>query len=129
MDEAEKVLGIRFRKSYRAFIDQFGPGEIGGYFRIYAPHISSFPDYGNDILEENRNWRDPEGFWATTAQPELVSRLVCFAFLQRLGETHAFGIRMIFGLRKLMSAVSMFCLAVAAMRKSRKRPRRSRNSL
>ncbi len=79
LDHAEVELAIRFPAQYRAFIHQFGPGELGGYFRFYGPVNPGFGDYGNDILEQNRSWRDPEGFWATTAQPELVSRLVCFS--------------------------------------------------
>jgi hypothetical protein len=79
LNRAEAELKIRFPAGYRAFIHQFGPGELGGYFRIYGPAIPRFRDWGNDILEENRSWRDPEGFWATTAQPELVARLVCFS--------------------------------------------------
>ena len=79
LDSAEAELRVRFPAGYRTFIHRFGPGELGEYFRIYRPSIPGFPDYGNNILEENRNWRDPEGFWATTAPPELVARLVCFS--------------------------------------------------
>lgn len=75
----EGELGIRLPASYAAFIREFGPGEIGGYFRIYGPPIPGFRDCGNDILEENRSWRDPDGMWAESGDPKLVARLVCFS--------------------------------------------------
>lgn len=58
LNRAEADLGIRFPAGYRAFIRQFGPGEIDGYLRIYGLPIPGFRDCGNDILEENRSWRD-----------------------------------------------------------------------
>jgi hypothetical protein len=79
LDRVEADLGIRLPAGYRAFIHQFGPGEIGGYFRIYGPPITGFRDYGNDILEENRSWREPDGAWASSGDPKLVARPVCFS--------------------------------------------------
>ena len=61
LNRTEGELAIRLPAGYAAFIRQFGPGEIGGYFRIVGPPISGFPDCGNDILEENRSWHNPEG--------------------------------------------------------------------
>src|SRR5262245_54120923 len=79
LKRVEDGLGIRLPAGYAAFIHQFGPGEIGGYFRIFGPPIPGFPDWGNDILEENRSWRSPDGAWASSGDPKLVARLVCFS--------------------------------------------------
>jgi hypothetical protein len=75
----ERAIGIPLPNGYKAFIREFGPGEIGGYFRVYGPHISGYEDYGNDIAEENENWRDPEGGWVEFGNPSLVARLIFFS--------------------------------------------------
>jgi hypothetical protein len=79
LKRVEGELGTRLPAGYVAFIHQFGPGEIGGYFRIHGPPIPGFRDYGSDILEENRSWREPDGAWASSGDPELVARLICFS--------------------------------------------------
>lgn len=37
LDKAEKKIGAKLPPSYRDFAQLFGPGQHGGYFRIYAP--------------------------------------------------------------------------------------------
>jgi len=37
LDQFEADFGVKLPASYRAFVEEFGPGEIGGYFRICAP--------------------------------------------------------------------------------------------
>ena len=74
----EEEIGVSLPEGYKAFIREFGPGEIGA-FRVFGPKISKFRDCGNDIAEENQNWRDPEGYWATSGKPALVARLICFS--------------------------------------------------
>jgi hypothetical protein len=64
---------------YKAFIRQFGPGEVGGFFRIFGPKIPGFVDWGNDILAEIKDWREPDTAWTDVAPPELVARLLCFS--------------------------------------------------
>ena len=79
LKRVERELGIRLPAGYKAFIHQFGPGEIGGYFRIFGPAIPKFRDWGNDIVKENQGWRGPRSVWTKYGRPELVSRLVCFS--------------------------------------------------
>ena len=31
------------------------------------------------MLKENQSWREPEGAWASSGDPKLVARLVCFS--------------------------------------------------
>jgi hypothetical protein len=79
LKQAEAELGVRFPASYKAFIHQFGPGELAGFFRIYAPAVPGCRDYGNHIVKDNREWRHPRSAWATSGRPELVARLVVFS--------------------------------------------------
>jgi hypothetical protein len=79
LNRFEGTIGLPLPRSYRAWVHQFGPGELGGYFRIYAPAVLDSRHPGYDIEAENANWRDPDGFWASTAAPEVVARLICFS--------------------------------------------------
>jgi len=82
LSACEDQLGIRLPASYRAFVRQFGPGELTGYFHIYAPPYRGVRGRALehwDILRENEAVRDPRGFWASDTDPALVGRLVLFA--------------------------------------------------
>ena len=59
-------------------------------FASTGPPIPGFADYGNDILEETRSWKDPRGAWAEIGDPQLVARLVCFS--STIGGDACFGI-------------------------------------
>jgi len=78
LNECEYSLGINLPASYRAFIHQFGPGELLGWFRMYAPLIDGESGASDalDIVNQHEMWQDPDGYWASTADPELVNRLV-----------------------------------------------------
>lgn len=79
LKRVEDELGVPPPASYTAFIHQFGPSEIGGYFRIYGPPIPGFADYGNDVLEEIRQWRKPGWPWEDADDPTMAARLACFS--------------------------------------------------
>src|SRR5262245_32271550 len=75
----EAEVGVRLPAGYKAFIHQFGPGEVGGFFRIFGPKIPGFADWGNDILADTKDWREPDTAWTDVTPPELVARLLCFS--------------------------------------------------
>src|ERR1041385_7887862 len=79
LKRVEAELGVRLPAQYKAFIHQFGPGEVGGYFRIFGPKVPGFADWGNDILAEVKSWREPDMAWTDAAPPALVARLLCFS--------------------------------------------------
>src|SRR5262249_41655879 len=76
--QAEGGPRVRLPASYKAFIRQFGPGELAGFFRVYGPTVPGCRDYGNNIVKDNREWRDPRGAWADEGDPDLVARLIVF---------------------------------------------------
>lgn len=78
LTRAETDLDFRFPTSYKAFIHQFGPGELAGFFRIFGPTVPGCRDYGNNIVKDNLMWRGP-GALSDSGQPELVKRLVVFS--------------------------------------------------
>src|SRR5947209_8698265 len=82
LGDLERMAGFHFPASYRAFLHRFGPGELAGYFHIYAPipeGVGSPAREYYDIVKENEVIRDPEGNWVNTADPALVQRLILFA--------------------------------------------------
>ncbi|MBN9517052.1 SMI1/KNR4 family protein [bacterium] len=79
LTRAEGALGVRLPNSYGAFIHEFGPGELGGYFRIYGPHIDSFADYGEDLLECVDRWQEEGMDGQKAVSAARVERLLCFS--------------------------------------------------
>lgn len=52
LDKFESAHKFKLPPSYREFVKVFGPGEIGGYFRIYAPgYGKSGADLGRFVKE------------------------------------------------------------------------------
>lgn len=63
--------------SYREYIKVFGPGELGGYFRIYAP---GYPDSGADLDRFVQMIQEIEDvFVETYGEEERVQRMMPFA--------------------------------------------------
>ena len=63
LDAYEAAAGFRLPLSYRQFICLLGPGELSGYFRIYAPpyrRARRVDRVGSDITQENTRVRDPK---------------------------------------------------------------------
>jgi hypothetical protein len=79
LQKAEGALGIRLPKSYKAFIHQFGPGELGGYFRIYGPVIVSFANNGEDLLGSIDRWQEEGLTWQKAVNAGRVEQLLCFS--------------------------------------------------
>jgi SMI1-KNR4 cell-wall len=81
LSACERELGLALPASYRAFVHQFGPGDLSGFFRIYAPPYRGARGRALrfwDITRENEAVREPDRWWAGEADPALLTRLVLF---------------------------------------------------
>jgi hypothetical protein len=78
LDRYERESGFRLPLSYRAFIKVFGPGELGGDFRLRAPGYPDDPyaDLGRTNAEIRAGFT--ETFLSFFDDPERVSRMVFF---------------------------------------------------
>jgi hypothetical protein len=78
LDLYERESGFLLPLSYRAFIKVFGPGELGGDFRLRAP---GYPDDSHaDLGRTNAEIRAglTETFLSFFTDPERVARMVFF---------------------------------------------------
>jgi hypothetical protein len=82
LNEYESQAGFCVPASYREFLHWFGPGELSGYFQVCAPVPARFRGAVADVFDigkQREMLQDPEGYWATSVDPERGRRLVLFA--------------------------------------------------
>jgi len=72
----ESESGYTLPRSYKAFAQVFGPGELGGYYRICIPGDEKC---GCDLATEHAMVRETRGPPDSYEQGELLSRLLYFA--------------------------------------------------
>lgn len=76
LDRFEKKYGFKLPASYRAFVETFGPGELGRYFRIHAP---GYPGREIDLGEYVEGMRQSADMFAEIyGDADLVARMVPF---------------------------------------------------
>lgn len=78
LDCFEKGAGIRLPKSYRAFVQIFGPGTLGGYFKINSPGYDGLRNVDlartNELMHEG-----DEDLAAWYGRPDFIRRSINFA--------------------------------------------------
>ncbi len=83
LGDYETRAGFRLPLGYREFIHWFGPGSFtGSWFELAAPIPRGFQGRVADVFDIDRQREmvlDPDGFWATSCDPDLLRRLVLFA--------------------------------------------------
>jgi hypothetical protein len=78
LNRYERESGFRLPLSYRAFVKVFGPGELGGDFRLRAP---GYPDHPHaDLGRSNAEIRAglTKTFLSLFNDPDRVARMVFF---------------------------------------------------
>jgi hypothetical protein len=82
LDDYEVRAGFRLPKSYREFMQWFGPGALSEWFQVCGPIPSRLRGQVArvyDIDRQREMLEDPDGYWATSVSPEFLRRLVLFA--------------------------------------------------
>jgi SMI1-KNR4 cell-wall len=82
LDDYEARAEFRLPLSYREFIHWFGPGALSSWFLLAAPIPERFRGRVGDVLDIDKKRemiQDPEGYWATSCDPDKLERLVLFA--------------------------------------------------
>jgi len=75
-NEFEKSLGVKLPGAYLAFAQVFGPGEVGGYYRINVPGVTG-ENY--DLLREHQEWKESREPFQDNEKGKRLSRLIHFA--------------------------------------------------
>jgi hypothetical protein len=76
LERVEKLFHCPLPPSYKEFVSLFGPGEIGGYFRILGPAIEGFRNWGSSLEGENQDL--PE-YMRSLGRADLATRLIGFS--------------------------------------------------
>ena len=82
LDDYEARTGFRLPKSYREYMEWFGPGALSSWFQICGPipaRLRGRVARVYDIDRQREMIEDPDGFWASSVSPEVLRRLVLFA--------------------------------------------------
>lgn len=79
LEAYESRTEFRFPSSYKKFVTLFGPGEIGGYFNVFAPGYSN--RRCGDLVDFQRFLQKPntrQSFEATYGNRKFLQRMVPF---------------------------------------------------
>lgn len=83
LDGYEGRAGFRFPLAYREFVHRFGPGSLtASWFELAAPIPPRFRGRVADVYDIDKQREmihDPNGYWATSCDPDKLRRLVLFA--------------------------------------------------
>jgi hypothetical protein len=82
LDDYESRANFRLPLAYREFVHWFGPGVLtGSWYVIAAPIPPRFRGRVGDACDldkEREMISDPEGYWASSCDPDKLRRLVLF---------------------------------------------------
>jgi hypothetical protein len=83
LDDYEARTDFRLPLSYREFVHWFGPGSLtGSWYELAAPIPERFRGRVADVYDIDKQREmihDPDGYWATSCDPDKLQRLVLFA--------------------------------------------------
>jgi hypothetical protein len=82
LNDFEARAGFQLPASYREFMHWFGPGALSSWFLLCGPIPPRFRELVADVFDmdnQQEMLQDPEGYWASSVQPEVLRRLVLFA--------------------------------------------------
>ena len=74
--EFEDKIGRKLPRAYKAYAHVFGPGEMGGFFRIYVPCVPKRLRSGYELALQYKDWKsyaqetaegDPENAWLSNS--------------------------------------------------------------